>query len=199
MSSEVVSESEKPSWFAAYWRLVLGAFGVVILILAGVAFWPDTKVLGEKGPVLRAKFVEQQFERLRLLRAGTKTKIEITEKDLNTFLAETKTKKWEMASVSVAVSEGYLTVNAVKTITSITMFGHTWEPCYSYTLVCVPAGNAIYPSKAKFGHLTMVGPFRRVVVNKLVGLLAQEREWEVLRGVQEVKLTAGKIGLTIGK
>ncbi|MDI6774194.1 MAG: zinc ribbon domain-containing protein [Verrucomicrobiota bacterium] len=201
MSSEVVKESEKQNWFLFHWpKLLYGLLGL-FLILAAMALWPNTQALGERGADLKGQQLERQLELARMsLRPGRRMSLPMMEKDINSYLG-LKARKWGITGVSADIAADYFTIHVVQTVASVSIPGteRVLEPKYSYTLVCVPSGNAVRVSKATFGRLTMVGPLRNAIVAKFAGLLAREKEWELSRAVQDIKAEKDKLTLILGK
>jgi hypothetical protein len=201
MTSEHVQEIQK-TWsdpLVKYWPKAAAAIVVLCLVLVGLAFWPDSELIGKKGNRQEGKKVETAMTSIKSMKTGATTTMAFTEEEINGYFDFFKTKGMGMQSVSVSVMDGYVFVRIVKPLQSIPIPKFQVSPVMSYELQCVPSGGQLWPASVKVGHLSMFGPLKTSAWRSVYGIFAKELEWANMNSISDVKCAAGKITIQVVK
>jgi hypothetical protein len=201
MTSEHVQEIQK-TWsdpLVKYWPKAAAAIVFLALALVGLAFWPDSGLIGKKGTRLDGHKVESAMASIKSLKTGGTMTMAFTEEDINGYFDFFKTKGMNMQSISVSVMDGCVFVRIVKPLKSIPIPKFQVSPVMSYELQCVPYGGQLMVASVKVGHLSMFGPLKTSALRTVYGILAKETEWANMKSISDIKCAAGKITIQVVK
>jgi len=196
MTAEHVVEIKK-RWsdpIVQHWRKLAALVVAVVIILAALAFWPQTSPIGKEGTRVDGRRVDVGLSSLRIVRPGEVRNLEFTEQDINGYFKFFKT-KMGADSVSVSIQQGYFTARIIKPIATVPIPKVQIDLKMSYDLVFVPYGRNIVPKKVFMGHLSLFDPMRTSVVRNIINMFARENEWTSLKNITDVKALPGKLAL----
>jgi hypothetical protein len=201
MTSEHVQEIQK-TWadpLVKYWPKAVGAIVVLVLALVGLAFWPNSELIGKKGTRADGHKVENAMASFRNLRTGSPTTMVFTEEEINGYFDFFKVKGMSIQSITVSVMDGCVFVRIVKPLQSIPIPKFQISPVMSYELQCMPSGGVLVPVNVKVGHLSMVGPLKTSALRTLYAMFSKEPEWANMKFICDIKCAAGKITIQAKK
>lgn len=201
MTSEHVQEIQK-TWsdpLVKYWPKAAGAIVILVIVLVGLAFWPDTELIGKKGTRLDGHKVVNAMESVHGLRTGTTTPMAFNEEEINGYFDFFKTKGMNMQSISVLVMDGYVFVRIVRPLQSIPIPKIQFSPVMSYELECHPYGGMLVVDSIKVGHLSMFGPLKTSALRTLYAIFSKEPEWANMKYISDIKCAVGKITIQVVK
>jgi hypothetical protein len=195
MTTENVSQmTRRARIFNVKWlSYIASVILVVLLILAGLAIWADTEVIGKEGTRLGGDRVGSGLRLMSELKAGRTLNREFPEDDINGYFKFMKAQSLEVDSVTVQVTSGRFQVHVVRTLTSIRIGTFSFQPKVSYDLYCVPVGGRVRIVGARIGHLRWLGPARSSIIGRVYHLFSSQKEWAAFENLVEVKAEAGKI------
>lgn len=203
ITTAAVAEAHRVSWITMHWGKCLGGVIVIILIIAGFAFWPCTERIGEKGTPGGSTRVEGQLKSIQnVLRPGMTAKYVFKEADINGYFEYRMGQALKDAKVefiTVKCLQGGMLVRVVKPLLNQTAFGLKFNPTMSYDIGCVPVGGVLIPSKVSQGHLKVVGPVKTSVVKYVYDFLRKQKDWAAMDFVTEIKIDEGQVTVTVTK
>lgn len=199
ISSDDLAGSEAGNWFVENSKYFMVAAFVVVLILLGLALWPNKVTMGDAGSRVGGLRVERQISAIKRVRKGmTVGPFSFSEKDVNGFL-ESRKNKWKVDSASVNFDEGSFSMRVVKTLVTIPAGPVTVSPRITYEITCSAVGGSVGVRSAKVGHLSVGGPLKRIPLQKIYKMVSNESEWDDLAGIEEITINDGKISVVVKK
>lgn len=193
ITSETVAEMEHESWIKKHWWKLLILVVVIVLGVGGLAFWPDSALIGAKGTPGGSKKVEINLKALKGLKTGQGLGPVFREADINGYFEYIMAKKTGIGSMRVVLLPSVLRLKVVNTLFSQKIGDFTFAPKVSYEIQCVAMGTGLAVRKVKQGHLPMVGPLRGMTVRKIYGVFAAQEDWSAFSGLTEVRIEEGQI------
>jgi len=198
MSSDEVAAANRKSLFSRFWWILPAIVVLILLICVGLALWPNTALVGAEGTRGGGRRVETQLTMAAGLVPGQTVRQEYTEKDINGYFQFFKDGKIGADSVRITISQGMFMARMSKTL---------WAPKFAkgiklrvtYDVTCVPVGGLAVVRKASVGHLPVAGPFRKIAVGGLYGVLAAQKEWKGMANITDLKADTGKLMVVAAK
>jgi hypothetical protein len=201
MTSEHVQEIQK-TWsdpLVKYWPKAAAAIVVLCLVLVGLAFWPDSELIGKKGTRLDGHKVESAMASVKTMRTGATATMSFSEEEINGYFDFFKTKGMALQSVSVSVMDGYVFVRIVRPLQSIPIPKFHVSPIISYELQCQPYGGQLVVASIKVGHLSMFGPLKTSAKRTVYTMLSREPEWANMKFISDIKCVPGRMTIQLVK
>lgn len=198
MTRDSVAESIRPNAFVAHWRKVVLAVVILVVALVGLAFWPRTAYLGEKGNTIGSARAMRQFNALARLREGRMLEVTLTEKDLNGYIEYRKIRRTPVRMCSVDIRPRAVQARLVRKIGSWPLGPVKLEPTLSYDVTCAMMGGQLVVVSAAIGHLKVFGPLKRMAVQPFLRLFADGPESDVLRAASEITLDGDEAVIKVG-
>lgn len=170
---------------------------LLLLVLIGLAFWPQSGPIGGRGSEAGAQNVSRTLRNLQALGRGRTMSATFTEQDVNGYFEHVRAPKMKLDSVSLRMQGGYFTVRVMEKL-GPSVF-ESLHPRMSSELICVPLGRNVRVVRASVGHLTWLGPLKGLVAHRLVRRFASEPEWAVFRDIDELRAEEGRIWISVKK
>ena len=199
LSSETVAEITRRPLVSLRFLKILWLLLLAPIIIAALAFWPDSAPIGRDGTRLGMQRVEGSLHLLADVKKGRTLGREFTEEDVNGYFKFDKAAKLQTESISVQAFEGYIQVRVVRALSMIRLGSVEVVPRVSYDLFCVPMGSLVRVSKVRMGHLSWLGPMKTSVVRSIYRMASSQKEWAVFGDMTELKLAPGKITVVLTK
>ena len=200
MTRDTVAKMQKRPWTDyVSARRVVPVLVALVLACGGLAVWPRTEVIGKSGASADHADLQNQLVALMGLRTGQSLRATFAEAGLNAYLRNYKTKRLKLESFSVAILPGYVSARVVRVLGPFKLASFEFSPKVSYDIVCRPAGNRLALRKASVGHLRLFGPARTFASGKVLRLLANEKEWALVKDASEITAEEGRLSLLVKK
>ena len=199
MRKDEVLEIQRQSRFAGYLRGFAIFVLIVLLVMCGLALWPNQKRLGTSGTRVGAARVENRLRLVEQLPQGAKLGPEpaLSEEDINGYLQFVVAEKIRGLSASVSISKTDLRVRMVCTLADLALGPLRLTPRYSVESVWVAEGGGLKLRNAVIGHLPLPGFLSLPAARGVVRVFQRLREWELVRNVKQLALDDGKLGFTV--
>jgi hypothetical protein len=197
VGTDTVKKAALGSWFARHWGLLVFLVVLVIIAMTGLAFFPETGVVGKQGTRTSVIRVNNPLRALKNVGRGRTLGVGFSEQDINGYMRYYKAPKMKVDSLSVFVGEGYFNVRLIRSVDLFKVGSFSLEPKVSYDFAFVPRGGLVRARKATMGRLPLFGPLKHSAVRNLYALLAAQPEWAAFGSVSEVAVENGKIRVTV--
>jgi hypothetical protein len=206
MSADEVADSQHLGLFRRHWPKLVIVLVILALVPVGLAFWPRSGLVGEKGTSQDARKIESylRYFKRNLQPGRTIGPYQFTEQGINAYFEFTMVPKIRRSHkvdyMSVKVANGYLLVRVVKRLGGVSLGSFELAPKVSYDLACVPYQNRIVVSKASMGHVGLIGPAKGLAVGPMRKLMASQEDWEILAAVvTQIKAQPGTVLVWVKK
>ena len=185
-------------------KVVLIVLLVLVLIVAGLAFWPSTKPFrredAEDGTKEKVRsHISTLYTVSQMRNTHMTTRPPLQEEDINAWLLYIS-EDCGARSVSVKLTDGQIRVRAVCELRLSAPDAKLRLPAipYSYEITAKPKGSELEMSGATFGHLPLVGFGDKWITGKFEALFAERtREAQVLEKVSNILVEDGQVSVTI--
>ena len=200
MSNKTFATRPEKSWISANWpKLIFIPLFLVIVALVGLVMWPVSEVIGAGGTSAGGKKIESQIASLERLKAGQRFSYAVTEQDLNGYCAEILAKKAKIASMSVKMVNGLLTVHIKNVYYEVKVKDKKIPIILSAEVKYVPEGARLKAVRASIGHLPLPGPMAKIGDKLMAKIVMSDPKNANLSCVEDVKILDGKMSLIAGK
>jgi len=197
MSSDQVAESQRQTWIAMHWSKFVALFVVFLLVLVGMALWPQAGVIGKPGKPNDARRVSSDLRSLASASRGLK---KFAEKDVNAYFEYRAKKELKGTSISVDVQKGWSSVRVIRSFGKLDLKFVKVPLTLSYDLRCMPVGGMLHVRSASMGHMGMIGPLKTIVVKQVYGTVSALRDWKNLKNITKIEMDDDdKIMVTVKK
>ena len=195
VSTEAIAQENKTSWIGMHWpKLVLIPILLLLLVSAGLIFWANTELIGEKGNIAGSRRVESMLIAAVNARSGGSAVYQCKEPDVNAYLENVVSRK-SGAAVYVTFHKGLVTARLVKLLTKagpVTI-------AISCDAKCLPEGGRLVVKQATLGHLKLFGPLMSVANSLYAGALSVDSQLVNLKGVSDIKVEDGVMSFGVKK
>lgn len=197
MSSDQVAESQKQSFIAVHWPKFVALFVVFLLVLVGLALWPQAGVIGKPGKPNDARRVSSDLRSLASASRGIKT---FAEKDVNAYFEFRGKKELKGTVISMDVQKDWCSVRVIRSFGKLDLKFMKIPLNMSYDLKCVPVGGVLHVQSVSMGHMGIVGPLKTVVIKMAYKTVSALKDWKSMKNITKIEMTGDdKIVVTVKK
>lgn len=166
---------------------------------AALALWPRVDRIGKPGTLIGARRVEGHVATLGQIKPGQTLAVWLTEEDANGYFEFVGAKRLGAESFSVTFEPNRLTARLVRQPMSLALGVVEITPRFSVEVVGEPAGGRLAVRRAMWGHLPLIGPFRRIAASRMTAAFAGWDERALLTSLANLRVETGKVELTARK
>ena len=158
------------------WGLVASLLFILLVIIVGLAAWPNTGVIGDNGYKNNAKFLISQIQIIKTLSEGRTLAVKLNESDINAYLKFVRVPKAEVAFCRVELMPDLVHVRSGKKIGPYKFYKSDFSPKISVDIWYKMDDNALVVSKVLVGHLPIIGSLKSLVETKVLAMVLGDSE-----------------------
>lgn len=167
---------------------------VIAFCCLALALIPRRSVIGRPGDGKGVVRVARQVETGWGLRPGGIPSLQLTEGDINAYLAERKTDAMDIESLSIECRQDVLRVRLVRKH-RIPLGFMSVNPVLSMDLVLTEQGGTLKPANGAIGWLPLLGPTANLPASIIRDLVTEEHEWELIEKAGCIESAIGHVSV----
>lgn len=172
---------------------------ILLLVVIGLALWPDTGRLGDPGESRDGRRAQVQIRALQRLTPGSTLSATFRERDLNAYFRYYKAKRFGLASLTFDVGDGRVRTRLVRRLGVLRVGPLRVVSALSLDVVMEADGGAPALQGAAIGHLPLPGILGAPVAAAAAGCLEGDRDWALVVRITELNAGQDRLVATVRK